>query len=348
LCTWEYIDLVKTKFEVELFPVEMNRSFLYRFKKKLGLSAYEDYVVTGYEGRLTEIIAKKKIDYVFLNLSNTITFSAIIKKIAPSVKVILCSHGNESGDFLHEIVLHKKLQGLKEIAARYNLGKMLTKESSFRKYVDVVLTVSEVEAEIEKWLGAEKVYMVPRVIRGNRVVHNPVKGRIGFFGDLSHAPNYYGISKICQALKERNVSEIELRLVSSQEDTARLLEKKFPFLTYLGYLDDELLHKEVASWAFCLNPVFYYSRGVSTKLGKALGMGVPVITSRKGMRGYKWAEGEVLTCETPEQMADLVLKHATHIEDAVFYRDEIGKVQASSPRLGDIMNDVYRLIESNS
>ena len=345
-CTREYIDLLKTKFEVVLFPVQITRGIFYRLKKKLGIDAYEEYEVNNYMDQLTKVIEVNKIDYVFLNLSNTVTFSAAIKKSNAFVKIILCSHGNESGDFLHDIVLHKKLKGLRNITARYALGKMLSKESLFRKYIDLVLTVSDVELNIEKWLGAKKIYMVPRTLRGEMIHHYPVKGRVGFFGDLSHAPNFYGIKKVCEAINNLEAAGIELRLVSSQEARGEALQKEFSFVTYLGYLPDEALSKEAATWTFCLNPVFYYSRGVSTKLGKALGMGVPVITSKKGMRGYLWKEGEILSCDTEEQMANLILKHASNTEDFHFYRDEILKMRASSPTFNQIINDVCKLIES--
>ena len=345
-CTQEYIDLIKTNFEVVLFPLELKRSFFYRVIKKLRIDAYEDYAVNDYQNEIREVVIANSIDCVFLNLTNTIPFSRVIKKMLPSVKIILCSHGNESGDFLHEIVLHKNLKGVRKFAARYTLGKMLYEESTFRKYINVVLTVSDVELNIEKWLGAVKVYMVSRTIRGNLAHHQPIVGRIGFFGDLRHAPNLYGITKVCEAIRKINPGNFELRLVSSCNDSGEALEKEFPFVTYLGYLEEEKLIKEAGTWTFCINPVFYYSRGVSTKLGKALGMGVPVITSNIGMRGYLWREGKILSCDTPEEMARLILQHANNLEDAHFYRNETLKMQASSPGLFEMMNEVCKLIAS--
>ena len=225
---------------------------------------------------------------------------------------------------------------------------MLAAESALRKNIDVVLTVSEIEFNIEKWLGTENVYLVYRTIKVDTTDHCPLKGRIGFFSDLSHAPNYYGITKVCEALIKLNTGNIELRLVSAAIKAGKELAEKFPFIKYLGYLTEDQLIKEAATWTFCLNPVFYYSRGVSTKMGKAFGIGVPVITTEKGMRGYQWKSGEILCCKTPGEMAALIIKHANNIEDSVFYRNEIAKMQASSPGLQEMMNDICDLIEKSS
>jgi len=344
-CTQEYIDLIETKFEIILFPVQLKSSFIYRFKKKAGLSAYEEYKVSKYERQLKDVIKENNIQYVFLNLTNTITYSKLIKELCPSVKIVLCSHGNESGDFLHEMVLHKKQYGFKKIAAQYLLGKMLSTESTYRKYIDLVLTVSDVELNIEKWLGSENVYMVARTITGDMIDHHPAKGRIGFFADLSHVPNYYGIIRICNELKKLNTSEIELRLVGGQKIIGKSLEDEFSFLSYLGYLAEKELQEEMSTWTFSLNPVFYYSRGVSTKLGKSLRWGLPVITTTKGMRGYKWRQGEILNCDTAKEMATLIMQHANNIESSFFYRNEILKMKASSPSREQMMNEICDIMK---
>ena len=128
-------------------------------------------------------------------------FAKLIKSISDSVKVILCSHGNESGDYLHDIIKHEKYIGIKKKSATYNLGNMLLQEATFRKYIDVVLTVSDVEENIEKWLGAKAVYMVPRFIEKSNKSYNPIAGRVGFISDLSHEPNFFGIQHLCSELE---------------------------------------------------------------------------------------------------------------------------------------------------
>ncbi len=343
-CTQEYISLLQLRFTVIFFAVQLDNSFWYRIKKKFGLTVYHDYNVRKYITTLKEAINKNHVSCVFLNLTNTVQFSKLIKELFPDIKVILCSHGNESGDYLHEVVMHKKRSFLKRYAADYFLGSMLSQESSYRKYIDLVLTVSDVEMYIEKWLGAEKIYLVYRTITGAEIDNNPIKGRIGFFADLSHAPNFYGIKKVCEALQSRKDNSVEIRLVGSCEKNGNALALEFPFLKYLGYLDEDHLKLEAGTWMFCLNPVFYYSRGVSTKLGKMLQWGLPVITTRKGMRGYTWKEGEILECDSANEMATLIMNYCNNITAAVKYKNEIVKMRATAPSQESMANDIINIL----
>lgn len=348
LCTQEYIDLIATSFKVLLFPVALNKSFAYRIKKKIGIAVYQDYSTGEYLTQLRKVVSENNIDLIFLNLTNTITFSLLIKKNFPAVKIILCSHGNESGDFLHEIALHKKFKGFKKIIAHYALGKMLCLESEYRNNIDIVLTVSEVEEHIEKWIGAENVKMIARTIPDNKKEHQPVKGRVGFFGDLSHSPNFFGIKMLCDSLLKLHANEIELRLVGTDTEIGQLLHKKYAFVNYLGYLSEGDLEKEIITWTFALNPVFYYSRGVSTKLGKALSWGLPVITTLRGMRGYQWQNGELLNCNSPTEMAILILKYSKDLKAAAYYRNQIELIKATAPGLQQMMNDVISLLQTKN
>lgn len=339
-CTDEYMTLLSTDFVLINFPVAYSNNFWYKVSKKLALSSYNDYSATTFKQELIKSIKENKVKHIFLNLTNTTVFATLIKEIDNSIKVILCSHGNESGDFLHELVKHQKFRGFKKILATFSLGKMLTKEADLRKNIDLVLTVSDVEVGIEKWLGASQVYMVPRYIDKLQSSYNPIFGRVGFFSDLSHEPNYYGIKQVCEFLEKCNSERIELRLAGAGEDRGVELQKRFKFVTYLGFLSNENLLSECSSWTFALNPVFYYSRGVSTKLGKSLGNGMPVITTDKGLRGYKWNEGEIPICYDAKEMALMIQDLATDSAAWKKYRIEVSTIQNSAPSYNDIMVEI--------
>ncbi len=96
---------------------------------------------------------------------------------------------------------------------------------------------------------------------------------------------------------------------------------------------------------FALNPVFYFSRGVSTKLGKALALGIPVITTQKGMRGYQWKKGEILTCDQPAEMADLILKYAFDESACTYFREQVRLIKKTSPHHEQLMDEVISLLE---
>ena len=343
-CTDEFRALLRTGFEVRDFPVSYSASLGYRIRKKTGFSAYDDYNTEKYRLRLVSALREQKIRYVFLNLTNTAPFAKLIKTISREIKVILCSHGNESGDFLHDISTHDKFKGIKKATSSFTLGKMLTREAEQRKYIDLVLTVSDVEEGIEKWLGTTAVYMVPRFIDKHQAPYHPIKGLTGFLADLSHEPNFYGISSVCKALQKKDPKGIEIHLAGGGAERGKALAAKYPFIKYLGYLSNEALLKEIGNWTFALNPVFYYSRGVSTKLGKSLGWGMPVITTNKGMRGYLWGEGEMPVCNNAEEMASLIAALAVDMNACNRYRGETLKIQHSAPSYEMMMNDILKLL----
>lgn len=345
-CTDEFIGVIKQEADVNFFPVDINISLNYRIRKKLGLSSYHEYDTEKYRAPLEQVLRSGEIKYVFLNLSNTAPFASLIRSINKNVRVILCSHGNESGDTLHDIVMHKNPSGLNSRLSAYSLGNMLINESEFRKDIDVVLTVSEVEEHIEKWLGAESVFMLPRMISINTISNEPVNGRIGFLSDLSHEPNYYGIKKVCESLSQLNNTSIELRLVGSGRSRGNELAMKYSFVTYLGHLNDAELEKEVSAWTFALNPVFYYSRGVSTKLGKMLGFGIPVITTDKGMRGYKWKNGQLPVCQTADDMANIINTLSVNAERIAFYKNEVIKIQMSATAAETMSKEIFKMIDA--
>jgi len=343
-CTFEFIDLLKDKFNVITFPVSLKKSFAFRVRVKLGFNQYNDFNANEYQHQLQEIIISKNITYVFLNMSNTITFAPVLKKIfGEKVKVILCSHGNESGDFLHEAVrFSDKANFIKKIFSTYALGKLIIKESVSRNnFVDMTLSISEVENNIEKWLGSPSTFMVPRIIKPQPINWNPKLNTVGFIGDISHLPNQYGVISICESLQKIPGHGIQFRLVGGPEHIGKSIADRFSFVHYCGFLSEEDLLKEVSGWGCFLNLVFYYSRGVSTKLAKALSWGLPVISTTSGNRGYPYIGNKLPIADTPDDMAKLIIQSVSNIDSINLIRDASLDIVNQSPSFAHIMKDLY-------
>lgn len=335
VCTEEYFNLIQQLFDVEIFKVRYRDTFFYRVRQKLGLNIYNDYSPEQYTRQLADLIRKRDVSFVFLNQSNTAPFAKTIKNIfRDSVKVVLCSHGNESGDYLHSVTRFKNSQPIyRSLFSSISLGGLLKKESSFRhELLDGVVTVSPVEEALEKWLGAKHILMVPRTIKRQLLNRKIIKGRFGFVGDLSHHPNFYGIEQVCNAIQSLSYHEgINIRIIGSPSVIGEKLAIKYSFVTFLGYLDDDSLAKEASTWAFFLNPVFYYSRGVSTKLAKALGWGLPVITTTIGHRGYLWGKGSLIVAETAAEMAQKIHQYCSDDNDERKAYEDILELISSIP-----------------
>ena len=347
-CTLEYINLLSTQFEVILFPVSYSKSLLYRVRIKFGFNNYNDYSPQNYKSKLNEVIIKNHIKYVFLNLSNTMTFASVIKEEFKEVSVVLCSHGNESGDFLHHSFRFKHEQNwFQRLKNSFLFAKMIEKEVDFRlRFLDLVLTVSEVEESIEKWLGAKRVFMVPRVLINQPIPWKPIYGRVGFFGDLSHKPNYEGIVSFCDAIVKSGCQDLKLRLLGNPIKIGNQLAHKYPFVEYCGFVPDDKINEEVATWSLFLNLVFYYSRGVSTKLAKGLSWGIPVLSTTYGNRGYNIPPDMLNSVETPSEMVVMAVKLISDRNELNQLRDKSLRVSSEFSDFRPIMDKLYPLLKA--
>ncbi len=331
--------------------VGYNRSLLFRIKFRLGIDAYEEYVPADYHKELEDFIINKGIRKIFINLSNLSEFAAYIKTAFANydVKTILCSHGNESGDFLHQSVrFTDTLNKAKNLFSPYRLGKVLQKEALYREQsIDCVLTVSEVEESIEKWLGAKKVCNIPRVLKNEFITWQPTKGRIGFVGDTSHPPNYFGLLKLCEAFAAHGIPDgLDIRIVGKENNITASLRSRFPFVTITGYLDNDQLIAEAGTWNYYLNLVFYYSKGVSTKLQKGLNWGLPIMSTTAGNRGYVFNKGNLPVYDTPETMAIALHEKLQNENMVIADRQQTIHAVNNTVTYHGIMNDISAVLEN--
>jgi hypothetical protein len=348
MCTEDYINLLSTKFELLIFPVENRKSILYRVLVKLGISQYRDFKSPSKINELHRLLIQKNVEFLFLNQSNTAFFGIEVKKlVGRNLKVFICSHGNESGDLLHFMTRFRaSIPWYRHFFSSWTLGRTILTEAKHRAGgINGVFTVSEVETQIENWLGAKRVLFVPRTITNQFQFYNNRLGIVGFIGDLSHAPNYFGLKSLCDAINETgDYNNIQLRIVGSSFDIGTILEKEYSFVSYLGYLKNEDVLIECESWSFFVNPVFYYSRGVTTKLGKALGLGIPVITTEIGCRGYHWERGVLPIVQTPVQMASAILQLSSDIEKINYYRSQVVEIVNSSPTYENLSDRLINFV----
>ncbi|TAH01557.1 MAG: hypothetical protein EAZ15_07130 [Sphingobacteriales bacterium] len=105
LCTQEFLEVIRLVCNsVQIFEVDVAKDLKYRFIRKIGLDYYHLYNVKQYKINLLQFIQNNEINTVFINKAELMRFSKIIKDaFGNKVKVVLMSHGNETGDFLHQL-----------------------------------------------------------------------------------------------------------------------------------------------------------------------------------------------------------------------------------------------------
>ena len=289
LCSQEFLDVIRTiSEEVIVYKVDVSKSICLRLKRKIKVDSYNLYDFEKHKKNLAEIINKNKIRVVFINKAELIKVSKIIKAIDNNLKVVILSHGNETGDYLHELTHPQKKQGkINLVIKKIRLGLNLFTESYHRhRYVDLVCAMSKEEEAIEKWLGAKNTFFFPRVIKPSPIKWKPQVGKIGFVGTLNHTPNYIALEEICKQLQPG--SKLNFNIVGSGEFEGKALANKYPFVKYLGKLNDQELSDEAATWMYFINPIFWHSKGASMKLAQAINWQIPIISTVAGARGYQF------------------------------------------------------------
>ena len=333
LCSQEFVHVIQGIEEISLenYFIPYTKNFYQRFLIKMGMENYSHFNIRKEKKALLHFISDRAIDIVFINMASGVRFAKPIReKFGERVRIVLLSHGNHSGDFLHLLTkpIEKKWM-LRKWLDRLRLGNLIATESDFRvRWLDGVVALSETEKQIENWYGAKLVSFLPRRLYSDFLELHPMPGRIGFVGRLDHPPNIQGLMLLLEAFSSLE-KKPEFRVVGAPKKYGESLQKQFSFISYLGELSDRQLEEELCSWAFFTNPVWWYSTGSSTKLARAISWGLPIVTSPAGMRGYEWKAGSLLVAESPTSMAQLVMKEAWDLGQINYWMEQTRLVAAS-------------------
>lgn len=345
LCSQEFHQIIQGIPDIALedYYVPYTRKLSQRLMIKLGLENYSMYDTKKDAPALLEYIRRNDISLVFINMASLVRYAKFIREeFASKVRIILLSHGNHSGDFLHLITKPiKKQSSLRVCLEQWRLGLLIATEARHRvRFLDGVVTLSETERQIENWFGGPRVSFLPRRVYPDFLPHMPIAGRVGFVGRLDHPPNLQGISILLDALQMLDHGKLEIRLVGAPENYGRQIQEKYPFIKYLGELSDKALEEEVATWSTFLNPVWWYSTGASTKLARAISWGVPIISTTAGMRGYEWKKGSVMVADTPAGMAQMLIDIAPHLEKVLYWAGQTRTIAENGPSMKDLMEKI--------
>lgn len=340
LCTREFLEIVRAASdELRLATVTVTRAPAWRLRRKLGLGSYLRYRPEEARASLAATLADFRPTHVFLNRSELMRLAPLVSSLQPDAKVVLMSHGNQSGDDLYEVSGPggRRVSGAARIKATFQLGLDLVAESRFRhRHLHGVCVMSDEEEALERWLGAQCTVVLPRVVAPAPIDWNPVQGRVGFAGTLDHTPNRVALIRLCDELARRSPQGLSVRVVGGPAHIAEELAARHPFVQPLGRIDDDALLREAGTWSLFLNPVFWLSRGASMKLGRALAWGVPALTTRSGARGYR------LTSGTAWSVEDDVADFSRRLLDLAFDKEALLETRrtllasALSPSVGEL------------
>jgi hypothetical protein len=349
LCSQEFHNIIQSADDISLedYYVPYTRRIFQRAMIKWNFENYDVFDIKKETPALLSYIAQRDIEIVFINMATPVRFARPIRqKFGDRVKIVLLSHGNYSGDFLHLIT--KPIQNpslFSKWRNKIRLGRLIATEAEYRvKWLDGVVTLSETEKQIENWFGAKKATFLPRKLYKDFLQRRPIAGRIGFVGRLDHPPNFQGVSILLETISTRQ-HDLHFRLVGAPPAFGMKIKERFPFVEYLGELSNDDLEKEVSTWAFFLNPVWWYSTGASTKLARAISWGLPIITTTAGKRGYEWEKGELLIADSPAEMVTQLILEAGSIDRINYWKEQTELIAVNGPEQSELINRIRHIYE---
>jgi len=309
-CTRDYKNTIESAgYNVKTLTYRNESSWISKFQRKLSPAPFQYLVPKKTVSSIERLVREQSKTIVFLNNSEPLVLAPELRRaLSPDSKIIFCSHGAESTD-LHNTRIFEP--GSLPFHARRPawLGRVIAAEAKQRQALNGTICISQDDVIYERWLGSPRVLFLPRSVEANPLDRNPVQNRFGTVSTLNHVPNLDGIRKLAAAIE--NFPELRFRVAGGPTAVGERLATKFSCIEYVGRVDDDELKSEVSTWKCFVNPVFCQGRGASTKVATALGWGLPVASTKVGVRGYVWDEDEIPTCETPLELASLVHKMCT-------------------------------------
>jgi hypothetical protein len=166
---------------------------------------------------------------------------------------------------------------------RRESAMMARVELEIAKEADSVSLVSGVEARVLSGLSGKNVLSIPMSVRvEDNVCRRELIGKAVFVGGADYAPNYESL----QFIRDNIATEIVAKNLDYKIHHVGVpMEGGFggsAILISEGYVDD--LKEFLDGCSYLLAPILS-GTGIKTKIVEAMGLGLPVITSVKGVEG---------------------------------------------------------------
>lgn len=351
LCTQEYLAALQCAgIALETMKFKAENSLKYKVLRRIDVRPYRYFLPNDLAGRVVQRADQTKSTHIFLNTVDLAPLGWKLKKNAPALQVVLLSHGLESVDYIHTL---RTQRGRSDFAGLqrnqvHRLGRQLIEECRQRAHIDAVLCLAAFEAEIERWLGARRVLVVPRTIKRANIEWTPISGRIGFVGRLDHPPNREGLVEVLDKLASSAVKNVDVRIAGAPLEIGKNFAKRWPFVTYLGVISDHDLLREAGTWTCAMNPIFCFARGASTKLAIMAAWGIPLVTTPAGARGYEWRQSGPVICDTPREIAATVFEISTNESARTRAREQCLQALKQALSIEDVAGRIRRFLAVSS
>jgi len=291
-----------------LLPPKFENAFRYRWIKK-NLFGTADGNFLKYYPLLKKVLQQQTFDAVILENLSTLNSLPVLKKYGRKAKVIYNAHNVDS---------HLANVGINNWGVKKEYLKQIEEtERNFGKMVDAVFTCSEKDRSdlIAMNNGNLLAGVVPNGVAIPTILYDlsvrlDKPGYIIFCGALWTEPNSEGLNWFCKevwTLIRMEFPGLKLLVVGSGELPQKFAElRKIDSLEFTGRVED------VKPWynkaAISVVPLINGS-GTRLKVLEAMGLGVPLVSTKKGAEGIEYTNGkDILIADTAAEFADTVIE----------------------------------------
>ena len=188
--------------------------------------------------------------------------------------------------------------------------KVLAMERRCIERTDLTATVTRLEAEILQAVVPDKrVIVVPNVHEVPEAPPAPFAGRRGllFIANFNHRPNVDAVRWFVREVLPRIREEVDAELeVIGERPPAAVTEGAGAHVRFIGWVPDVRPRFDAARVSVV---PLRYGAGMKGKLGQALALGLPSVTTSIGAEGMSLVDGEhVLVRDDPGAFADAVVQ----------------------------------------
>lgn len=174
----------------------------------------------------------------------------------------------------------------------------------------------------ETWVVSheEKAYLKShfpnKKIRVITNIHKPSKNmpnfgqtkHIYFIGGFAHGPNYQGlewfVDRVWPSVQDA-MPELRFHIFGSQGDPKIERRLKRPGIDFIGYTEN--VEPLLKNYRLCVAPL-RFGAGVKGKIGQAMALGVPVVTTSIGAEGFGFKSQEVQVADSPEDFVATIIQ----------------------------------------
>lgn len=297
---------VSVKDAFSLFPRKWENAFRSRWYQR-ELNRPADGSLIKYYPVLSQLLKEKKFDAIILENVATLNAVKIIRRYDKKVKIIYNAHNVDTN--LAEAALHRKEITSSELKSYHNV------ESNLYKKVNAIFTCSTDDRDIFDQMnhGRLNIAVVPNGVtvpekKYNSAVKQQIPRFLLFCGSLWSIPNAEGLQWFCKKIWPQILHAfpgLKLLVVGIGELPEKYSEVySIPSIEFTGAVDDVKPYYNKA--AVSIAPLLTGS-GTRLKILEAMGMGVPVVSTRIGAEGITYTDGkDILIADSETEFAEKI------------------------------------------